>query len=115
MAVVLPNTQLSVSKRAHPYERDPHGKIVGSSEPGPRSTPKPGHVTEPFDGAYSENQWVLRVDPAEWPIGDGDLVHDEQSGQTFVIRYARLHSVPGGYGYVDYIRVSADLNPPNKL
>lgn len=79
----------------------------------PANDPMPGFVNVPFDGEFSENQWTLRIDPAEWPIGEGDLVDDLDNDRTFVIRYARLHSVPG-FGYADYIRATADLDPPKE-
>lgn len=114
MPVLLPNTRLSVRKVARPLGRDPHGKPLGKStaqvEPSP---PKPGAVTVPFDGEFSENQWTLRLDPSEWPIGEGDLVDDLDNDRTLVIRYARLHAVPG-FGYADYIRATADLDPPKE-
>lgn len=115
MPVLLPNTRLSVRKLARPRARDPHGRPLGAStEQAPPTEPKPGAVTVPFDGEFSENQWTLRIDPAEWPVGAGDLVDDLENDRTLVIRYARLHNVPG-YGYADYIRATADLDPPRTL
>ena len=113
MAVLLPNARLTVHAHVRPVQRDPHGKPVGGSTDTEARGPMDGAVVEPFDGGYSQNQWVLRVEPELGPIAPGDYITDDQ-GRKFIARYAKLNEVPG-YGWADYIRVTADLDPPKEL
>lgn len=109
MAVVLSNAQLTVTVRAHPAARDAHGMPVPAAGPPEQRGPYPGAVTPP-QGPTS-NVWSLRVDPRCWPIREDDTITDNQ-GRTFSVRPdPRLITVPG-HPDVDYISVSADLDPP---
>ncbi|MFF0481968.1 hypothetical protein [Streptomyces sp. NPDC004435] len=107
MAVVLPNRILTLCPLTHPWERDANGVPVPPNPytaPAPRGT-WPGGAAEQPDAA-----WSLRLDPAAWPVEPGDIVRDE-TGTTWTVATARLHRVPGCPA-VDYVQVSATLNPP---
>ncbi|MCD9904629.1 hypothetical protein LUR56_40155 [Streptomyces sp. MT29] len=107
MAVVLPNTTLTVYALAHPWERDANGVPV---PPNPNQRPAargtwPGSVLEQSDGS-----WTMRLDPLAWPVKAGDTVTDE-SGRTWTLSTARNHTVPGCPD-IDYVQATATLNPP---
>jgi hypothetical protein len=52
----------------------------------------------------------LRADPRHWPLRAHDTLTDD-TGRVFVVRTAVLVAVPG-QDDVDFIRVTADLDPP---
>ncbi|MFF9192665.1 hypothetical protein [Streptomyces rochei] len=106
MAVVLPDRELTVHVLAHPWARDPLGTPVPpppDARPQPRGT-WPGAATKQIDGS-----WTLRVDPAAWPLKQGDVLSD--GALTWTVVTALLKQVPG-YGAADYIAVVASENPP---
>ena len=72
--------------------------------------PYDGAVIEPDDTTPAQAAYRLRVDPRCHPMRPDDEVTDDE-GRTFVVRTAKLVSVPGNDA-VDFIRVTADLDPP---
>lgn len=104
MAVVLPNADLTVRVRTHPWVRDTHGHPVAPAEPAAVRGPWPGAASDRQDGT-----WSLRVDPQAWPVEEGDEVTD--GNRTWVVSSRRLNTLPG-YPDVDYIGITATLNPP---
>ncbi|MGW0562948.1 hypothetical protein ACWDZ4_20570 [Streptomyces sp. NPDC003016] len=106
MAVLLPDRELTAYVLAHPWARDAHGVPVPpppDARPSPRGT-WPGAANEQTDGS-----WTLRVDPAAWPLEPGDVLSD--GARIWAVATASLKKVPG-HGAVDYIAVTATLNPP---
>ncbi|HET9655448.1 MAG TPA: hypothetical protein VFP72_08845 [Kineosporiaceae bacterium] len=105
MAVVLPNCQLRVRKRAHPAPRDAHGTPIPAAL---------GAALGPWPGAAKEQEergtWSLRVDPAAWPLNPGDEVSD--GARTWVVATAVLHAVQS-CSAADYVAVVGRLNPPD--
>ncbi len=105
MAVILANCTLTYHGRPHPWPRDSHGV--------PRAPVLPTMVRGPKPGFAKENlnlrAWVLRADPSFWPMEPGDELTD--GIRTWVVVTADLHVLPG-YPTVDYIGVTATLNPP---
>jgi hypothetical protein len=107
MAVVLPNAQVTVYALAHPWQRDANGTPVPpnpNARPAPRGT-WPGSVLEQPDGS-----WTVRLDPAAWPVKEGDTITDE-TGRSWTLTSTRHHAVPGCPA-VDYVQAAATLNPP---
>lgn len=111
MAVLLPNAQLTARRRAHTFSRDAHGLPVADTAWGDPIGPFPGAVVEPDDlSTTAQNQYRLRVDPRCGDLREDDEITDD-TGRKFIVRTARLVSVPG-QDDVDFIRVTADLDPP---
>lgn len=110
MAVILPNAQLTVRKRAHQFARDAHGLPVADTATLDPEGPNPGAVVEPDDTTPAQSPYRLRVDPSHHELRPDDEIDDAQ-GRTFIVRTARLVTVPGNDA-VDFIRVTADLDPP---
>jgi hypothetical protein len=110
MAVILPNAQLTVRRRAHQFGRDEHGTPVANTSWGPEEGPSAGAVVEPDDLTPAQAPYRLRVDPAHWPLRADDEITDDQ-GRKFIVRTARKVEVPVDDA-VDFIRVTADLDPP---
>ncbi|MEV7512077.1 hypothetical protein AB0O57_29385 [Streptomyces sp. NPDC091201] len=107
MAVVLPNTLLTVYVLQHPWARDANGVPV-PPPPGVRPAARgtwPGSALEQPEGA-----WSLRLDPQAWPVKAGDTVTDT-SGRSWTLTGARNHAVPG-CSAADYVQATATLNPP---
>ena len=107
MAVLLTNRMLTLRALEHPWTRDANGTPV---PPDPANPPAargtwPGAATEQPDGS-----WSLRMDPAAWPMQAGDVVTDD-TGLSWTVATARNHQVPG-VPDVDYVQISATLNPP---
>lgn len=105
MAVVLADRALTVTVRAHPWQRDSRGVPVPLPTDAQETRgPWPGAAKEQADGT-----WTLRVDPRAWPMRPGDKITDGVG--TWVTTTARLHQLPG-FSSVDYIAVTATLEPP---
>lgn len=107
MAVVLPNTVLTVHALPHPWQRDANGVPVPpnpAARPAPRGT-WPGSALEQPDSS-----WSLRLDPQAWPVKPGDTVTDA-TGRSWTLTSTRNHSV-SGCSAADYIQVTATLSPP---
>ena len=112
MAVILPNAFLRVRKRAHPYARDRWGKAVAPAEPGPWSEPVAGGVKEqPSLGLEQGAAWSVRLPVDVWPLERGDEIDEPSTGRRWVVDTARDHRVVG-HPDVDYVAVSATLDPP---
>jgi hypothetical protein len=107
VAVILPDGSYSVRKRPHEFGRDAHGTPLPTS-PGPAVGPGPGDSTEQQDGT-----WTLRLDPAAWRVRPGDLV-DGPAGRTWVVATALL-KVNNAAADVDYVAVTAQLEPPERI
>lgn len=110
MAVILPNAQLTVRKRAHQFARDEHGTPVAGDTWSDPEGPTPGGIVAPDDLTPAQAAYRLRVDPAHWPLRADDEITDED-GRVFIVRTATKVSVPVDDA-VDFIRVTADLDPP---
>jgi hypothetical protein len=104
MAVLLPDRQLTVLVKAHPFTRDAHGYPIAPSEHAETRGPWPGAAKEQPDAS-----WTLRLDPRAWPVEPSDRVTD--GNRVWVVSSARLHTVPG-HPDADYISVTATLEPP---
>lgn len=108
MAVVLADRQLTAHVRKHPQARDAHGTPVASA------ADLPADQRGPYPGAAHENPeggWNLRVDPRAWRLREGDKITDDQSNTWIVTGAPKLVQVPGDDS-VDFVRVSATLEPP---
>ncbi|NEA53592.1 hypothetical protein G3I60_05325 [Streptomyces sp. SID13666] len=110
MAVLLADRLLSVRVLPHPWTRDANGTPV---PPNPATPPQirgtwPGAATEQPDGS-----WSLRLNPAAWPVREGDTVTDD-AGLSWTVTAARNQRVPGCTA-ADYVQVTATLNPPKEL
>jgi hypothetical protein len=107
VAVVLPNAILTVYALPHPWQRDANGTPV---PPNPNVRP-PARGTWPGAAAeQSDGSWTLRLDPAAWPLCEGDTVTDD-TGLSWTFTSARNHRVPG-CSDADYVQATATLNPP---
>jgi hypothetical protein len=116
MAVVLANCALTAHIVAHPVTRDARGKpvVTRAAETVTVRGPYPGAVTEPdVDTGPEGGGWRIRADVALGPLTTGDKLTDDQ-GRTFYVREAKTVQVPG-VPDVDFIRVTADLDPPEKV
>jgi len=110
VAVILANTELSVSAHAHPYARDAHGDPIVDPDAAPTVRgPYPGAVSQPEGPA--DGPWNLRLDPRLWPVAAGDRV-TAADGRVFVLRPdPKLEQLPG-YDDIDFIHATGDLDPP---
>jgi hypothetical protein len=68
----------------------------------------------PYDGLTKEAPdatWVLGLDPALWPVKQGDMVVDADTGAAWLVMTADLitHSVDST---VNWIRVTANQREP---
>lgn len=105
MAVLLPDRDLTVTRRGHPWRRDARGlPLPSDADAQTPYGPTPGAAREQPDGS-----WTLRVDPGAWPVNQGDRISD--GTRVWVVTLARLNSVPG-HPDVDFIAVTATLDPP---
>lgn len=112
MAVILPNALVRVRKRPHPYGRDRWGKAVAPAEPGPWSEPMPAGVKEQAAmGGEQGAPWSIRLPVAVWPLERGDEVDEPATARRWVVDVARDHRIVG-HPDVDYVAVSATLDPP---
>jgi len=106
MAVILANQQLTLLPRAHSFARDAHGQPVAPAATGPARGPYPGSALQGFN---PEADWSLRLDPRMAPVEPADEVTD--GTRTWVV-VTRKYNAIAGYPDVDYIAVTATLNPP---
>lgn len=108
MAVLLPNRWLGV-RRALPEAVDAHGDRSGRSW-GTIVGPWPGRAEEGADVAEMDatggRTWVLAVDPAAWPVYQGDLIVEPSSGASWLVLTADLLT-NNAASDIDYIRVEA--------
>ena len=110
MAVVLPNTMLTARRKEHQFKRDAHGASVPSVEWSDPSVPLPGALVIPEGGEQSNVPWRIRADLGLLPL----LPEDELTtadGRTFIVRTVKPVVVPD-YPDVDYLAVTAELDPP---
>lgn len=105
MAVILSNCDLAVVARAHPAARDEHGVPVLSDAGAVTRGPFPGAAKEQVD----QGTWGLRLDPRCWPVRPGDTVTD--GSRSWTVQTALQSDIPG-YDAVDYVAVTAVLEPP---
>lgn len=111
MAVIMSDGLYQVRKRPHPWTYDADGvKIPAALDaPGP-ARPGAAHLRTPGDRDNRQGVWVLRLDPAEWPVGDGDQVL--RGGRTWTISGPPKlckHNVDSA---LDYVEAVAALDPP---
>lgn len=108
MAVLLPDRSLGV-RRATAAARDAHG---GRSAPswGAVAGPWPGRAEEGADaaemGATGGRTWVLALDPAAWPLTQGDQVVQPSTGAVWLVITADLIT-NNAADDIDYVRVEA--------
>lgn len=103
VAVILGDGQYTVRHRAHPAPRDADGIPVLSA---------PGDPQGPFYGASREvaqDSWSLRLDPAVWPLREGDIVAGH--GRTWVVEGRPSLYVNNAAADVDYVSATATLSP----
>lgn len=106
MPVLLPNVQLTLKPRGHPWTRDAHGLPVAPAATGDPRGPYPCHVAE---SSVQGDPWPVRLDPRMWPVEPGDELTD--GIRTWYVATARFHPVPG-HPDVDYVVATATLDPP---
>ncbi len=109
MAVLLPNCHLGVRRRAAGTVGT-HGDQTGFSWGVPVG-PWPGRAEEGPDtpvGQTGDRTWVLAVDPAGWPVLQGDLIADPAHGREWLVTSADLLT-NGADPAIDYVRVEAHL------
>lgn len=108
MAVLLANRSLGVRHRAAGAP-DAHGEPQAASWAA-MGGPWPGRAEEGPDvaemGAAGGRTWVLAVDPAAWPLHQGDLVVEPSTGATWLVTTADLLTNNASPD-IDYIRVEA--------
>lgn len=108
MAVLLPNRSLGV-RRAVTAALDAHGDRSAPSW-GAMAGPWAGRAEEEPDaaemGATGGRTWVLALDPAAWPLTQGDLVAEPATGATWLVITADLLANNADPA-IDYIRVEA--------
>lgn len=71
--------------------------------------PWPGRVSQGPDAPIGQpggRTWVLALDPAAWPLLQGDLVVDVGSGEQWLVTSADLLN-NNADSAIDYIRVEA--------
>lgn len=97
---MLPDCTLGV-ERQPALTFDPSGYPVPGVRQ-PPTDPLPGRALERAD-----HSWVLALDPALWPVHEGDLVHDPATERAWLVVTADLlHNTYDPV--VDYIRVEAE-------
>lgn len=98
MSVLLPNARLGVRRRQE-GARNAHGERMAAGW---------GSFEGPYDGRINETAggtWNLGVDPALWPVRQGDLVI-ALTGGSWLVQTADL--IQNNYdSTVDWVRVSA--------
>ncbi len=107
MAVLLSDCRLGVRHGA-PMTTDGHGD---RSEPlwGALKGPWPGRASQGPDvpvGQPGGRTWVLAVDPAAWPMLQGDLVYDPDGRREWLTLSADLLTNNADPA-IDYSRVEA--------
>lgn len=107
MAVLVANRSLGLRRRTAAGV-DGHGDPVGFTW-GAMAGPWPGRAEELPDaemGGVGGRTWVLALDPAAWPVQQGDMAVDPATSQEWLVTSADLlrnNADPS----VDYIRVEA--------
>lgn len=102
MAVILSDGPYRVAHRQYPWPQDSHGVPM---------PPAAGSLGPERAGGCRENpdnSWSLRLDPAEWPVRDGDKVHGPAGQLWTVLGYPRLHLNTASPD-LDYISATAAL------
>ena len=110
MAVMMPNTTLTLRRKEHQYEEDSHGVPVAKATWGAPVGPVVGAVATPEDGDTSAAPRRFRADMALHPIRPDDELTDAE-GRVYIVRTARKNVVPG-YDYLDHVGGTAELTPP---
>lgn len=111
MAVVLSNADLRARTKPKPRARDEYGQVVGSAEHTEWGPAYPGAIKEFVSSDDDQGGvWNLRLDPAQWPLAEGDHVTDD-GVRVWVVMTALLHQVPD-VPDVDYVQVTAVLETP---
>lgn len=111
MSVLLTDRQLGVRRAT--TATDGHGSTYPTGW-GTLAGPWPGRAAEGPDvpaGQTAGRTWVLAVDPAGWPLDQGDLVVELQQGATvaeWLVTSADILTNNADPS-VDYIRVEAHL------
>lgn len=101
---MLPDGAYQVARRPHAWSRDAHGTPVPATL-GSYGTARPGGAYDRGDGL-----WSLRLDPAEWPLYDGDKITD--GARTWTVVSAPILRANSDADDVDYVAVTATLDPP---
>lgn len=102
MAVILSDGPYRVAHRQFPWPQDDHGVPLPPAA-GTLGAPRPGGSRE-----LPDNSWVLRLDPLEWPLRDGDKIHGPAGQLWTVTGYPRLHHNTAS-PVLDYVSASASL------
>lgn len=110
MAVILPNTTLTLRRKTHDYAEDAHGVPVAGAGWSAPIGPYPGAVVLPEDGATSAAPRRVRADIRLDPIKPDDELTDAD-GNVYIVRTARASRFPGP-AYLDHIACTAELTPP---
>lgn len=106
MAVLLPDRLLGVRPKV--LTVDAHGYSSGSSW-GALKGPWPGRAEQRPDvpvGQPGGRTWVLALDPAAWPVLQGDLIADSGDGSRWLVTSADLLT-NNADGAIDYVRIEA--------
>ncbi|GIH95430.1 hypothetical protein ACFFMN_22970 [Planobispora siamensis] len=107
MAVLLADRMLGVRRRSGGAVGS-HGERAGYTWAA-LAGPWPGRAEEGPDaaiGATGGRTWVLALDPAAWPVAQGDLVAEPASGLEWLVTSADLMK-HNAHPDVDYVRVEA--------
>lgn len=120
MSVLLPDGAYRVARRAYPWPQDAHGAPV-PPEAGPYGPPRPGAAKEQprtetrLSRSQPEGTYRMRLDPAEWPVREGDRVTGP-GGRTWTITsFPQLYTNPV-LPYADYISAWGTMDlPPGSI
>lgn len=107
MAVLLADRSIGVRRRV-PAAPDGHGDRAPGVL-GPPAGPWPGRAEEGADvppGELSGRTWVLALDPAAWPLTQGDVAYDADTGEEWYVTSADLRTNNADPA-VDYVRAEA--------
>jgi hypothetical protein len=97
VSVLYPDRTLGVRRRD--LVEDDLGDLIPPTGTGTDAGAFPGRAREQQDGS-----WRLALDPRLWPVRENDVVYDQATGQSWVVRETTLltnHIEP----VVDYIRI----------
>ena len=110
MAVMMPNTTLTLRRKTHQYAEDAHGVRVATVGWGAPVGPFPGAVVLPEDGDTSAAPRRILADPRLAPITPDDELTDAQ-GRVYIVRSARA-ALDGFTPELDHVACTGELTPP---
>jgi hypothetical protein len=109
VAVLLANRRLGVRRRTAGGVGAHGDRLKGSW--GPTAGPWPGRAEEGADvpeGQTGGRAWNIATDAASWPLAQGDLVVDVDSGEEWLVTSADLRRNNADPA-VDYVAVNAHV------